>query len=123
VAGPAKRRTSPTRMLSCHEGGEWKDIDFIRQSTHTMTMGCAHSARPRVSGCRECPKAKKKLSQGLCVIEPDGRHEYAPLPDPMTTTVCFGADGLRTAYVTLSGTGRPVALDCPRTGPELAFSG
>jgi gluconolactonase len=62
------------------------------------------------------------LSQGLCLIAPDGRHEYAPLPDPMTTNVCFGSADLRTAYVTLSGSGRLVALDWPRPGLRLAFN-
>jgi hypothetical protein len=44
---------SPIRRLFRHGSCEWKDIDFIRQSTHTMTMGCAHSARRRVSRSRE----------------------------------------------------------------------
>jgi gluconolactonase len=62
------------------------------------------------------------LSQGLCVIQSDGGHEYVALPDPMTTNVCFAGDGLRTAYATLSGNGQLVALDWPRAGLELAFS-
>jgi gluconolactonase len=62
------------------------------------------------------------LAQGLCVIEPDGRHEYVPLPDPMTTNVCFAGEGLRTALVTMSGTGQLVALDWPRAGLGLTFS-
>jgi gluconolactonase len=43
------------------------------------------------------------LSEGLCVIRPDGTHHYVDLPDPMTTNVCFAGPDLRTAYVTLSG--------------------
>jgi len=62
------------------------------------------------------------ISQGLCVVEPDGRHEYVALPDPMTTNVCFAPDDPRTAYATLSGTGRLVALDWPRPGLALAFN-
>ena len=62
------------------------------------------------------------LPQGLCVIEPDGRHQYVPLPDPMTTNVCFAGEDLRTAFVTLSGTGRLIALDWPRSGLGLAFN-
>jgi gluconolactonase len=60
------------------------------------------------------------ISQGLCVVEPDGRHEYVPLPDPITTNVCFTPDG--TAYATLSGSGRLIAVDWPRPGLDLAFS-
>jgi len=63
------------------------------------------------------------LSQGLCVVDPDdGRHEYVALPDPMTTNVCFAPDDPRTAFVTLSGTGRLIALEWPRPGLDLAFS-
>jgi gluconolactonase len=62
------------------------------------------------------------LSQGLCVIEPDGHHEYLSLPDAMTTNVCFAGEGLRTALVTMSGTGQLVALDWPRSGLDLAFT-
>jgi gluconolactonase len=62
------------------------------------------------------------IGDGLCCYRPDGSHEYVPMPDPFTTNVCFGGDDLRTAYVTLSGTGRLVATDWPRPGLELAFS-
>ncbi|HWC40341.1 MAG TPA: SMP-30/gluconolactonase/LRE family protein [Acidimicrobiales bacterium] len=62
------------------------------------------------------------ISQGLCVVDPDGSHDYVPLPDPMTTNVCFAAHDPRKAFATLSGTGRLVAIDWPRPGLDLAFS-
>jgi gluconolactonase len=62
------------------------------------------------------------LSQGLCVVDPDGHREYVALPDPMTTNVCFALDDPQTAYVTLSGTGRLVAIDWPRPGLGPAFT-
>ncbi|HEY3702017.1 MAG TPA: SMP-30/gluconolactonase/LRE family protein [Acidimicrobiales bacterium] len=62
------------------------------------------------------------LSQGLCVVDPDGGHEYVALPDPMTTNVCFAPDDPRIAYATLSGTGRLIAMDWPRRGAALAFT-
>ena len=55
-------------------------------------------------------------------VAPDGRYEYVALPDPMTTNVCFAPDDPRTAFVTLSGTGRLIALEWPRPGLDLAFS-
>jgi gluconolactonase len=61
------------------------------------------------------------IGEGLCVVQPDGGHEYVALPDRFTTNVCFGGGDLRTAYATLSGTGRLVALDWPRPGLPLAF--
>src|SRR5690606_2228525 len=43
---------------------------------------------------------------GITAFSPDGSQvEYTPLPDPLTTNICFGPDG-RTAFATLSGTGR-----------------
>jgi gluconolactonase len=38
----------------------------------------------------------------------------------MTTNVCFTPGG--TAYATLSGSGRLIAVDWPRPGLDLAFS-
>lgn len=61
------------------------------------------------------------IGDGLCCYRPDGSHEYVAMPDPFTTNVCFARDDLRTAYVTLSGTGRLVAVDWPRPGLALAF--
>jgi gluconolactonase len=60
---------------------------------------------------------------GITVISPDGaRIEHIPLPDIYTTNICFGGRDLRTAYVTLSLSGRLVALDWPRPGLKLNFS-
>jgi gluconolactonase len=43
-------------------------------------------------------------------------------PDPMVTNICFGGADLKTAYVTMSGTGQLVALDWPEPGLRLAYS-
>jgi gluconolactonase len=60
---------------------------------------------------------------GITAISPDGsKIEHTPMPDPLTTNVCFGGPGLRTAYVTLSATGRLAALEWPRPGLRLNFS-
>ena len=59
---------------------------------------------------------------GITSISPDGlRIEHHPLPDSLTTNVCFGGPGLRTAYATLSGTGRLVSFEWPRPGLRLAY--
>jgi gluconolactonase len=63
------------------------------------------------------------LADGLCAIEEDGSiHHYTPIPDAMTTNLCFGGPDRRTAFVTCSGAGRLVALEWPRAGIELAFT-
>lgn len=62
------------------------------------------------------------VTGALSVVSPGGELlEQIPVGDPMVTNVCFGGDGLRTAYATLSGTGRLVAFDYPRGGLALAF--
>ncbi|MFN8544914.1 MAG: SMP-30/gluconolactonase/LRE family protein [Candidatus Binatia bacterium] len=59
---------------------------------------------------------------GITVLAPDGSAAtHVPTGDPLTTNICFGGPDLRTAYVTLSGTGRLVALDWPRPGLRLAY--
>jgi gluconolactonase len=59
---------------------------------------------------------------GITAISPDGAQiEHVPLPDPLTTNLCFGGPDLRTAFATLSGTGRLVAFPWPRPGLPLAY--
>ena len=56
----------------------------------------------------------------ITVIAPDGRVvEQVETDDLHTTNICFGGPGLRTAYVTLSNSGRLVAMDWPRPGLPL----
>ncbi|MCG8690676.1 MAG: SMP-30/gluconolactonase/LRE family protein [Minwuiales bacterium] len=59
---------------------------------------------------------------GVTVISPDGASvEHVPTPDRFTTNICFGGPALRTAYITLSSTGRVVAMDWPRPGLGLNY--
>jgi gluconolactonase len=59
---------------------------------------------------------------GITVISPDGASvEHAALPDPIVTNICFGGPDLRTAYVTLSATGKLVSFEWPRPGLKLAY--
>lgn len=54
---------------------------------------------------------------GITAVSPDGNEvERIPLPDPLTTNICFGTDGR--AYATLSGTGQLVAFDWHRPVPN-----
>jgi gluconolactonase len=60
---------------------------------------------------------------GITVISPDGASmEFIPTGDPLTTNICFGGPDLRTAYITLTGTGKLVAMDWPRPGFKLHYS-
>ena len=62
------------------------------------------------------------VNGGITVISPDGTSiEHVATPDPLTTNICFGGADLRTAYITLSGTGRLVTMQWPRPGLRLNF--
>jgi gluconolactonase len=45
------------------------------------------------------------------------------MPDPMTTNICFGGSDMKTAYITLSGTGKLVATEWPSAGLRLNQAG
>ncbi|HOB96312.1 MAG TPA: SMP-30/gluconolactonase/LRE family protein [Aquabacterium sp.] len=59
---------------------------------------------------------------GISIVSPDGALvSHVPLPDRMTTNICFGGKDRRTAYVTLSGSGKLIAIDdWPIPGLALA---
>ena len=58
---------------------------------------------------------------GITAISPDGeRIEHHATGDLVTTNICFGGDDMRTAYITLSSTGRLVSTHWPRQGLRLA---
>ena len=65
------------------------------------------------------------LNGGITVISPDGAHvEHRPTGDPMTTNICFGDDpggsgDYRTAFITLSSSGRLVKTAWPSRGLRL----
>ena len=62
------------------------------------------------------------VNGGITSVSPDGSTvEHLPTDDPITTNICFGGEGLRTAYITCSAFGRLVATEWPRPGLQLAF--
>lgn len=57
---------------------------------------------------------------GITVISPNGTLvEHIPTDDPFTTNIAFGGEDMRTAYVTLGGTGRLVSRRWSRPGMRL----
>jgi gluconolactonase len=60
---------------------------------------------------------------GISIVAPDGRCTgHVALPDRFTTNLCFGGRDRRTAFVTLSGSGRLIAIDgWPVPGLKLNF--
>jgi gluconolactonase len=61
------------------------------------------------------------VNGGISVVAPDGAVEHVASDDPITTNICFGGAGLRTAFITLSSTGRLISRPWPRPGLALAF--
>jgi gluconolactonase len=63
------------------------------------------------------------INGGITVISPDGASvEFIPTGDPLTTNICFGGPDLRTAYITLTGSGKLAAMDWPRPGLKLHYT-
>ncbi|GAK44843.1 SMP-30/gluconolaconase/LRE domain-containing protein [Tepidicaulis marinus] len=59
---------------------------------------------------------------GITSISPDGsKIEHFATGDFITTNICFGGKDLKTAYLTLSSTGRLVKCTWPRAGLPLNF--
>jgi gluconolactonase len=60
------------------------------------------------------------INGGITVVSPSGEVvEHVAMPDLFTTNIAFGGPDLRTAYITLSNSGRLVAMDWPRPGLAL----
>ncbi len=63
------------------------------------------------------------VRNGITVISPAGGIlEHVATPgDDFATNICFGGPELRTAYITLSSTGRLIACEWPRPGLALNY--
>ncbi len=62
------------------------------------------------------------LTGGITVHSRDGeKAELVPLDDILTTNICFGGEGLKTAYITLSTTGRLISMPWEDGGLPLNY--
>lgn len=60
----------------------------------------------------------------ITVIAPDDRViRQEKMPDVYPTNICFGGSDMKTAFITLSGTGQLAAMNWPEPGLRLNFSG
>lgn len=59
---------------------------------------------------------------GITTVRPDGSTSHAPMPDVLTTNICFGGSDRRTAYITLSHSGRIARARWPEPGLALNFN-
>jgi len=59
---------------------------------------------------------------GITILDPKGGEpEHVPMPDVLTTNICFGGDELKTAYITLSSTGQLVSVPWQTAGTPLNY--
>lgn len=62
------------------------------------------------------------ITGGITVHSPDGNQaSLIPMPDVLTTNICFGGDNLKTAFITLSTTGKLVSCEWETAGLPLNF--
>ena len=62
------------------------------------------------------------VNGGITVISPKGELvDFVATGDLLTTNICFGGPDLRTAYITVSGTGRLLKMQWPRPGAKLHY--
>ena len=59
------------------------------------------------------------INGGITLFDPDGSTEHVPVPDLITTNICFGGEDMRTAWITASSTGRLYRCRWPRPGLKL----
>ena len=62
------------------------------------------------------------IDGGITLLSPAGEAPgFVPMPDRITTNICFGGKDLQTAFVTLSSTGKLVSLPWDAPGLPLNF--
>ncbi len=62
------------------------------------------------------------ITGGVTIHSPDGADaRLVPMPDVLTTNICFGGKDLKTAFITLSTTGKLVSCEWETPGLPLNF--
>jgi gluconolactonase len=108
IEGPGKLRKQPFPS-------PWGGTLMVDMSTYRLFDSLAVDAAGNVC-------VASLMEGGITVVSPQGGElEFVPMPDVYTTNLCFGGRGLKTAFATLSTTGKLVAIDWPRAGTPLNF--
>jgi gluconolactonase len=58
---------------------------------------------------------------GITTFTPQGETSFVAFPDPYVTNICFGGKDRRTAFLTLSSSGRVLSAPWPEPGLALNF--
>lgn len=59
------------------------------------------------------------VAGAITIVRPDGTYRQVAMPERWVTNICFGGPDLRTAYITLSSTGRLVSMPWEQAGLPL----
>lgn len=62
------------------------------------------------------------INGGITIVDPGGSVEHVPVPDAVTTNICFGGADMRDAWITAGSTGRLYKARWPRPGLRLAYN-
>ena len=62
------------------------------------------------------------MNGGITAFTPEGGFEHYPVPDRITTNICFGGEDMQTAWITASSTGLVYRTRWPRPGLPLHFN-
>jgi gluconolactonase len=62
------------------------------------------------------------VNGGITIFDPDGSTAHLPVPDPVTTNICFGGADMRDAWITAGATGKLYRARWPRPGLRLSFN-
>jgi gluconolactonase len=63
------------------------------------------------------------LAGGISTFWPhDKKFEHTPLPDLLVTNICWGGKDMKTAYITMSSTGKLAAMEWRSPGLRLAYN-
>ena len=94
------------RLVTASPGGHWQRFDSM--AIDSLGNICVATL----------------MHGGISIVSPDGSVvSHVPLPDKFTTNICFGGKDHRTAFITLSGSGRLIAIDdWPIPGLKLNFN-
>lgn len=61
------------------------------------------------------------INGGISIISPQGDFKHVAFPDVLTTNICFGGVDLKTAFITLSTTGKLISLEWDSPGLALNY--
>jgi gluconolactonase len=62
------------------------------------------------------------LAGGISTFWPGGRFEHTPFPDLICTNICWGGTDMKTAYITMSSTGKLASAAWRSAGLRLAYN-